>query len=686
MKNIFLILLIVSVLLFACNENDEVVPRSNPRFSVTYVQEISATGAEFFANVYDFGSDEILEYGFVYRKEGEPRIGTGEVVKAAGKPADSFKLVGDHSMIKGQRYYVVAFITTSKTTIYSQSISFTSQGSEGFLFEKLTGGPEVYYGDTLTIYGSRFSTDQANYEVKVNAGIARVIDLKKDSFKIIIPEDLGFGNTYDYDGKIVLNIKILDKSLEIFPDVKFYDPVFYDSEKELKYEEKFYIKGKYLRDGNSQLFYLNQNLDVESRSDTMLVFKPNVNFETIQPEFVIYIRGKGYEVKNTVRIERTEVLPNQQFKMGPPSTNILIKGSNFNSLNLYHNTFISDLDVRQQQFQMTGATPTEAKVLVYDTDLVPNPRFFKVWAFNGGVKSTNFVTVENTHPVLAYMRTLNFPFNATAEGRSVGWRDKGIWLLDGKITEVDVRNKTGRTLKSVDIDQGNIASSFAVIHQDVIYFAGKSNVIANTQGRFYSYDLNAGTLQELPAIPSKASTPRAVFVSGGYLYFGGGYYRDEMGVQKVSEGYRFNLASKVWSDWTKKFPLTDYWDFESTFVHKGQVYGLVNEISGSDKLATRLMRFDNAQEDWVELAKYAYLGYANGNNAFSIGDQVHVFLNGNLHTINMQTYQQTKSKRVSLYDRGYTGPPFLFLSEEKIYYADYSDFVIRQIDPAYFNE
>jgi hypothetical protein len=686
MKNSWIVLVISSILIFSCNENDEVVPRTNPRFSVTYVQEINESGAEFAAKVYDYGEDEILGYGFVYSRGNEPRIGAGEVIKADGSPPSEFLLNADHSMEKGQKYYVAAFIRTIQSTVYSKTIDFVSQGSEGFVFEKLVGAPEVYYGDTLTVYGDRFSNTIANYEVRVNHAISRVFDLQKDSFKIIIPEVLGFGNSYDYDGKIVVKIKIFDKSMEIFPDIKFFDPIFNSSEKALNYADDFYIKGKYLKGANTQLSYSNQYMDVISSSDSMIVFRPNANFKDLEPNFFIYLRGKGYEVNNAVRIERTEILPNQQLKMGTIHFPLTIKGSNFNSVNPFANMFVSDIDDQKQQFYMRASTSTLAELEVSNYYLVPSPRFFKVWANNGGVRSTNFATVENTEPMLAYMRMHAFPFNAASEGRSVTWKGKGIWLGDGKISEIDPVKRTGRILKNVDLNQGNIASSFAVIHEDVLYFAGKAQTLANTPGRFYSYDLSSGQLKELAAIPSKASTPRAVFVSGGNLYFGGGYYIDEVDVQKVTEGYKFNLVTQSWSTWSNVFPVSDIWDFETTFVHNGQVFGLVNEIAGSDTRATRLMRFDTVGEDWVELAKYPYLSYTNGQAAFSIGDKVYVFLNGTLHLIDMKNYLRKQLDDVSFYDKGYDGPPLLFLADQKIYYADYNDYVLNEIDPNYFRE
>lgn len=683
MKNTWIGILIVVLFAFSCTENDQVVPRTNPRFSVTLVQEISEKGAEFEASMYDYGSDPIEEYGFVYSLNDRPKLGVSESVSKSGQPDANFKLTGDHSMIKGKKYYVAAYIKTQKGVVYSIPVEFISQGSGGFIFKKLEGGPLVYYGDTLTVYGEKFSTVPANYEVKVNGSNASILDIDTNGFKVIIPNELRFGYPFDYDGKLVITIKILEKTLEINSDIQFQEPIFYDSNQEFKYDENFIIKGEYLRDANLNLIYPNYNIETVNNTDSLIEFRTNAGFESLKPEFGLYLRGKYYEIKDIIKIQTTEILPNQQLKIGSIYSQLWIKGTNFNSVNQYNNIFVSN--VEQQSIYVDQVTADEARISI-NTFAVPRPRFYKIWAFNGGVKSTNFVTVEDTEPTLAFMNTSSFPFNANADGRSVNWKDKAIWLLDGKITEVNPKNKSGRILKYVDIKNGNIASSFAVINQDVVYFAGSTNAITNTPGKFYSYDLNSGSLIELPAIPSKASTPKSVFVSGDFLYFGGGFYKDEVDVRKVAEGYKFNLKSKTWTTWDKKFPISDYWDFETTFMHNGQVYGLVNEINDSDFRATRLMRFDQSQEDWIELATYPYLGYANGNVAMPIGDAVYVFMNEVLLKIDMNNYKQTRIIGVSVYDRSYTGPPLIFISEGKIYYSDYNGYLLNEVDPAYFRE
>lgn len=688
MKNSWIGVLVCLVLILACNENDEVAPRSNPRFSVTYVQEIDAKGAEFMATVYDFGSDQIVEYGFVFSEEEQPKLGTGEVINAMGRPEKSFKLTGDHSMIKGKVYFVAAFIKTDKSIVYSESVSFTSQGSEGFVYEKVVGGPEVYFGDTLTIIGKKLSSNWNNYDVKVNGSPAKIILQDENSFKLIIPDGLGFGYPFDYDGKLVLSIKILDKKLEVNTDIQFFDPQFFESDKELRYDEGFQIRGKYLLTGDLKIIFDRDTespleLPVISVSDTLITFEPRAYFHDLSPKFGIFMRGKYYEVEKSVKIKPTEILPGQQFKM-KVNEPMKVKGDNFNPYYPYYpylNTFISEAD--KFDYSVSSATGNEIEIFPNTYYAVPNPRFYTFYATNGGVKSTNFVTVENTGAGLAYMYTHTFPFNSIASGRSVSWRDKGIWLLDGKITEVDPKTRKARVLKVVDLLQQNIASSFAVIDRDVVYFSGRNEVIASGSGPFYSYDLSSGALTKLPDLPTKASTPKSAFISGGYLYFGGGFYIDEFDVQKVAEGYKFHLATRTWSKWDKKFAFSEYWDFETTFVYNGEVYGLVNEINDSDFRATRLMRFDNSREDWIELALYPYLGYSNGYSAMSIGNKVYFFGGYEINRIDMTTYD---IETLEGFNKGnnYTEPLYYFLSEGKIYYKDNGEYLIYQVDPEYF--
>ncbi|EPR69567.1 hypothetical protein [Cyclobacterium qasimii] len=122
---IFIGLLLVISLLSAC-EQEELSPRTNPRFSATSIQSIDETGVEFISKIYDFGSEEIIEYGFLYSLNDYPIIENSEVISKVGKPENQFSMKVENSLAKGQNYYVVAFIQTSTERVYSEPIGFVS--------------------------------------------------------------------------------------------------------------------------------------------------------------------------------------------------------------------------------------------------------------------------------------------------------------------------------------------------------------------------------------------------------------------------------------------------------------------------------------------------------------------------------------------------------------------------------
>jgi hypothetical protein len=168
MKAKYLVLSILSVSLFSgCQKEEDVKPATNPRFSVAFIQEIDESGVQFAANVFDHGSDEILEYGFVYSQTAVPLVEKDEVVRESGKPGQVFELKGIHSMKVGNQYQVAAFMKTSKGIVYSKVISFISKGSLGFIFSEFVSPDLVYFGDTVVVKGSNFSKSLSNYRVMV---------------------------------------------------------------------------------------------------------------------------------------------------------------------------------------------------------------------------------------------------------------------------------------------------------------------------------------------------------------------------------------------------------------------------------------------------------------------------------------------------------------------------------------
>lgn len=684
MKNVLYLLAFVAMIFSACEKN-EVAPRTNPRFSVTLIQEISKDGAIFQAEMIDYGNDEILEYGFTFSEFETPRIGSSEAVSKPGRPERIFQMIADYGLRKGRTYFVSAFIKTSQGVVYSESTEFRSEGSKGFEFEKIEGGTQVYFEDSLTVFGQRLSTSPGDYSVKVNGVQARVVNIQEESFKVIIPRGIAFE---PYDTKqvgLVLDITIADVKLELRTEITFYEPEFYQNSKEFKYSENFFLKGKYLRGDDAWIRSMEANsygdLPIVSMTDTLVVFGQPDMISTLNPGILFYLRGKLHTLEGYTKIQKSEIDPNQKVQIGT-HVPFKITGNNFIVNNPRQNVLISDYP--GMDFSISGATSTELEMNIYSYYAVPNPRFFTVYLNNANERSTNGFQVENTAPFLAFKTLYAFPFNPSKSGRSLNWRDKGIWLVDGKITEVDPKTGVGKILKRVDFDQGNIASSFAVIKNDRIYFAGKSFAVDGVPSDFYTYDLISGVLKKLPDIPSKATTPKSAFIDGDYLYFGGGFYRDYDNKQ-VEESYRFNLNTEKWEPWAKIYKKLAMWDFETTFNYNGEVYGLVNEISDAEEyVATKLMRFNRSKLDWDELTRYPYLGFANGNVAMPIGNKVYAFIKQQAYEIDMSTYKYRKIQDVGVEDGFYEVPPLIFTSGGKMYCNQKGEFILYEFDPNYF--
>jgi len=245
-----IILLVIVALVGAC-ETAELAPRTNPRFSVAYIQDIDATGAQFASNIYDFGSEEISEYGFLYSIHELPRFDNSEVIRQAGKPEKHFVLKGEHSMVNGRKYQVVAFLQTASGVVFSAPQSFVSQGAAGFVFERMEYKEPMFFGDTITVYGSKFSNNGSNYSVTFQHKEAKVIDFQSDSFKFIIPEFYDF-STYAPDQDVVpISIQVLDKKVEMNLHIPFKDAEFDELEiQHIDYGGSVVISGNYLNDLN----------------------------------------------------------------------------------------------------------------------------------------------------------------------------------------------------------------------------------------------------------------------------------------------------------------------------------------------------------------------------------------------------------------------------------------------------
>lgn len=187
---VILFLIISSFLLITCTE-DEFTGRPYPRLRTLPVTNITPEGATFNAEITFRGDFEIVEYGFLWSEDGNPLTNNSEkqiIKKDIQNSIFSFNIT--RSLKVNQNYFLRSFLQTNDFTVYGQVIEFVSDGSIPPVINEVMPR-EIYYSDTLSIYGENFSQLINNNKVQVNTIEIQQITFHSDSLiKFRIPDEL----------------------------------------------------------------------------------------------------------------------------------------------------------------------------------------------------------------------------------------------------------------------------------------------------------------------------------------------------------------------------------------------------------------------------------------------------------------------------------------------------------------
>uniref|UniRef100_UPI0025BDD3EC hypothetical protein n=1 Tax=Cecembia sp. TaxID=1898110 RepID=UPI0025BDD3EC len=345
------------IVLFACDA-ETLEPRKNPRFSIAFIQNLDASGAQFSANIFEFGNEEILEYGFVYGKSTLPRIDNAEIVRREGKPSAQFEIKATHSMAFGERYHVAAFMRTASGYVYSAPVEFESKGSEGFIFQRIEIPDLLYFRDTITVFASNLSRSIANYSVSVESERATVVELGENYFKFLLPDGISFDERIVTDKTFLFYFLIADKFLQVEAPFNFRKPEFrIIPDQKINFNQPAFIEGDFMESaGFFEVYYVDNQqrmaqLNGNFNSKIRLGFNPSTVFFQNKPRIEVVIRGESYFIDNSFELNPTEFVHGQEFSV-TASDFIVAKVTNKNIHNLGFNSIIT-ADF-QSPLQLTG--------------------------------------------------------------------------------------------------------------------------------------------------------------------------------------------------------------------------------------------------------------------------------------------------------------------------------------------
>ena len=682
-----LFLLLVLFGINACEEA-ELSPRTNSRFSVAFVQEIDNTGAQFSANVYDFGSEAIDEYGFLYSIDAEPRFGNSEVVKAAGKPEKSFSLKATHSMVSGQTYHVVAYFRTGESVVFSQPYQFKSLGSTGFIFERFEHKERVYFGDTIQVWASNLSQSSSQYAVYFDYLPTAIGEITENYFTFIIPSYFPNKSSSSWGMPFHISIEIAKKKMEFEVPLSFATPEFHSLPlQNIDFGGTVGLKGRYLGDSDMTIYTSAErggsygyNATIVQRGDDSIAFRPG----DYPGEYVnATIRGVMYDLGSDIfRLNPTEPHPGQQITTSY-STSFVIKGSNFNVSQPHVHQGIID---GQEVYVDAYAEEKGSLGLQFYPAQATFGRSAKFQISTLGKISKNHVVLTFTDPALPIMKSNNVSYEAW-QGISIGnvasYQGKGYMVDNRHIYEVDPVNKVIRQRLALPSSFQELGYSFSVAHGEKLYFGGGGSYYNSDRNRrFFEFNMRTQQLRRLPDLSAEQALPLFVHIDNNYLYIEGANP-----VQGIEAGYdsglrfKFDLRQEKWTRLEDKQELRTVTGRTLAFDYGGKHLAVGNPDGTGDEGAG-LYEFDRSPERW-RLVKYLGIPSLIAHEVFVINNKAYL-LSNDLKELDLETWELKTVTNVSpqlVNCSGNRTPSFT--ANGKIYVYDCGD-LIYELDPAFF--
>tara|TARA_R110002124_G_scaffold274641_3_gene444611 strand:- start:2372 stop:4462 length:2091 start_codon:yes stop_codon:yes gene_type:complete len=644
-RHIIFIALLVFSFLNACDQ-EELSPRTNPRFSIAYIQELDDSGAEFVSNIYDFGSDEITEYGFLYSLNSYPTLSNSEIISQQGKPEKEFTLKAKHSLVKGKVYAVVAYIQTTSERVYSEPFGFVSQGAPGFIFERFEYKSPVFHGDTITVWGSNMSQLHESYAVNFQDKEATIVNIEENAFKFIVPEFSNFNNGENGPDSFNITLQVLDKKLDMNAIFPFQNAEFEERDTQfIDYGGSVEILGKYLQDINLKIVtspdvperIYGSNVSIESAENNKIVFTPNPKYAGINNNLTLEIRGKLYAMGTDFFAFNPPEINSNQHLLIQPFENFTIKGHNFNTAAARtHKAIVNGHPVSLEGFT-TDAESLTFRIADLESFYMRTNNVMKIKTFDQFSEET--ITFEFTNPDFPYMQN---PYATTKPSgywnwkNMVGYGEKGYALGNHNIFEFDIDQKSVHSIHQLPNEISQLQFTFGVLHGEKWYIGGGINAISNTVNQsFFVFNLRTKELRRLPDLPFYEKESVLAHAFNGYLYFEGGIVMETGNDHK--NRYKFNLQTEEWIRLPDKEFGREYIGRTIAFEHKEKQFAL-GDPDGSLIGHFGLFEFDPIRERWKLLKQFDGLNYSSiktdqvfilGNNAYLLGSSMRVLNLGN---------------------------------------------------------
>ncbi len=356
----------LAILHFAC-EKEETAPKVQTVSAVA----TSSTQFEAKASLIERGTLEIIDYGFIYSTWEYCLMGQCEpqAHSIEGKISGSFSATMPYSSSNNQ-YFVRAYVTNSKGTVYGDIVSFQAIQPTVSTIEPLVAS----VGDIVVIKGENFSTTISEISVRFNYTDAQVLSASNTEIRVKVP-DL---NSYSFSSiNISINIGVRYFTIQNFKLV----PKFFDfSPKNGTWGTIIIVntEGFYSSWGTNFKVYLN-DIQCSPYDYSSSYVKFQVPYTNVSESSKVRISHSGVEYilegEFTMDKVKIESLSNSKAII---NESITINGENFFPYNYYYNN--GWVKIGEVEAQITSSSSSQINIII-PPDL--SPGVYAVTVSNG---------------------------------------------------------------------------------------------------------------------------------------------------------------------------------------------------------------------------------------------------------------------------------------------------------------
>lgn len=653
-----LVFIACSVFWISCVGEKEVVPRTNPRFSIALVQNINENGAEFAADMIDYGSEEILEYGFVFGAEARLTDPDAQFVSAMGSPERQFRFRVERGLSVGINYAVRAFLKIPSGVVYSDAVEFISLGSRGFELQEVIHNPQVYFGDTLEFRGiNLFDPATTTISVSFEGADVSAFDVKETGFKIKIPKTFSYSAQSFLDRVFRIEILVGEKAFLLNQTLDFKDATFAPL-KTQQYRDTWVLEGEYLFSQQISLGYRNRlgqfvEFEIQTAEDQSIAFVPRAFFTENVPQLELKVREKTYLIQ-PFEIAPTDLEEGQEIRRKIFSGGI-VKGSNFNYLIDEPSHLIVDFQDRLELGVFVQSSD-EVSFSLLPKGALPS-REIKIHANNFGEKSAQFATYiyEGAEWILSDLpdglRTSRVQYGGDFNDRGYVFTDKAVFEIQPEIRSI-------QQVATFNLDFGT-ESGFLLNDKEKFYFSVSDPFPFRTDVPLYEFDANSREIKRISTLPKNGEVKGSFFLNGKLHVFLRTYEEGN----SSSAVLRFDPETKVWDERNSGEERDVIGEFVS-FDFEGEAYSF-GQILYQNQLRIGVFRWN---DDLTPELVFPMEHFPLRGNAKVIGNRVYFVANNSSIVEVDMTLQTSRVSTTRVF------PLFsLFKSGQFLYYTSSGD-------------